>query len=382
MLAAAPAHGAPGSVRSARVAPAGHGILLTGDVFPVDGEGRLAGADIATQTRWALANLDTALKARGGSLERAASLQVVLRHAADFPAMNTVYAAMFSSVPPARTTVVGEPALAGALIQVSAVGLTADASREVVHPASWPRSPLPYSYGIKSGDTLFLAGLVARRGLDNVTVEGDVAAQTGVVFENAVAILHAAGMSLADVVSSRVFITDASSFQQMNEAYRSRLPEPRPVRTTVVCPLISADFKVEITMVASTRAKRLLVPPLADGTPATVGPNFSPALANGDRLHLSGALGNTPTNAGDVAAQTRVALASLERGLRAGGATWADVTDVGVFLVSLQDAPSVHAVLRQVLARDDVPTTTVGVGLVVSGAGVEVVVGARVPPHR
>ena len=132
-------------------------------------------------------------------------------------------------------------------------------------------------------------------------------------------------------------------------------------------------------MVASTRPKRLVVPLLADGHPGTVGPNFSPALASGDRLYLSGVLGNTPTNPGDVVAQTRVALASLERGLKAAGGTWANVTDVGVFLVSIKDAPSVHAVLRQVLARDDVPTTTLGVGLVVPDAGVEVMVGARVP---
>ena len=132
-------------------------------------------------------------------------------------------------------------------------------------------------------------------------------------------------------------------------------------------------------MVASTQPKRLVVPLLANGSPGTVGPNFSPALASGGRLHLSGALGNTATNAGDVDAQTRVALASLERALKAAGGTWANVTDVEVFLVAIEDAPTVHAVLRQVLARDDVPTMTLGVGLVVPDARVEVMVGASVP---
>ena len=35
-------------------------------------------------------------------------------------------------------------------------------------------SPNPYSYGIKTGTTLFLAGLVSRNGKDNSVVEGDM----------------------------------------------------------------------------------------------------------------------------------------------------------------------------------------------------------------
>ena len=31
--------------------------------------------------------------------------------------------------------------------------------RTVVHPGDWSKSPSPYSYGIKSGNTLFLSGL-------------------------------------------------------------------------------------------------------------------------------------------------------------------------------------------------------------------------------
>ena len=34
--------------------------------------------------------------------------------------------------------------------------------RVVIHPAGWVKSPNPYSYAIRTGDTLFLAGLVSR----------------------------------------------------------------------------------------------------------------------------------------------------------------------------------------------------------------------------
>ena len=65
----------------------------------------------------------------------------------------------------------------------------------------------PYSYGIRSGDTLFLAGLVSRRGSDGSAIDGDVGVQTRAVLDNAARAPAAAGMSFADVVSSRVFIT-------------------------------------------------------------------------------------------------------------------------------------------------------------------------------
>ena len=62
--------------------------------------------------------------------------------------------------------------------------------------------------------------VVSRNGRDNALVPGDVAAQTRTVLENGRDILEAAGMSLADVVSARVFLTGVDAFQAMNEAYR------------------------------------------------------------------------------------------------------------------------------------------------------------------
>ena len=54
-----------------------------------------------------------------------------------------------------------------------------------IHPAGWSKSPSPYSYAIRTGDTLFLSGLVSRNGRDNSVVTGDITAQTAVVLDNA-----------------------------------------------------------------------------------------------------------------------------------------------------------------------------------------------------
>ena len=107
------------------------------------------------------------------------------------------------------------------------------AERTVVHPAGWLRSPSPYSYAIKSGDTVFLSGLVSRGGRDNAPVAGDVPTQTKVIMEVAGEILEAAGLTHANIVAARIYLPTLDSFQPMNGAYREFFPADPPARATV-----------------------------------------------------------------------------------------------------------------------------------------------------
>ena len=75
-------------------------------------------------------------------------------------------------------------------------------------------------------------------------------AQTETVLRNAGEILAAAGMTMADVVSSRVFITDTAMFQDMNAVYRTAFQANPPVRATVKAGLTAPQYLVEITMLA------------------------------------------------------------------------------------------------------------------------------------
>ena len=186
--------------------------------------------------------------------------------------------------PPARTTVV-VPLLNEGLVEISAVAVPDGGERVVVNPSGWMVAPNPYSYGIKSGNTLFLAGLISRNGKDNAAIKGDMAAQTKTVMDNGAAVLKAAGMSLADVVSSRIYITDTAAFQEMNTAYRTYFPTDPPARATVKAQLTSADYIVEITMVAVKSSNRTAVTtPAADGTPGAKNANLSSAIRAGNRL--------------------------------------------------------------------------------------------------
>ena len=179
------------------------GFIYVSGTLGTDASGAVAKGDIKAQTKQTLENISATLKAGGSSLANAASVMIYLRSAADFAAMNEVYATYFPKDPPARTTVVVPQPLANAdgLVEIAMVAVPNGGERVVVHPTDWIKSPNPYSYGIKSGNTLFLSGLVSRNGKDNTTVKGDVATQAKVVLDNGAAILKQAGMSFADVVT-------------------------------------------------------------------------------------------------------------------------------------------------------------------------------------
>jgi 2-iminobutanoate/2-iminopropanoate deaminase len=352
---------------------AGGLIYVAGTIGPANGT--LAKGDIKAQTKQTLDNIAATLKAAGSSIANAASVMVYLRNASDFAGMNEVYSSYWPKDPPARTTVVLAQPLANAdgLIEISMVAVPDGAERTVVHPHDWIKSPNPYSYGIKSGNTLFLSGLVSRNGKDNSTVKGDITTQTKTVLDNGAAILKEAGMSFADVVSARVFLPDDSTFQAMNTAYRTYFAAMPPARATVKAGLSSADYAVEITMVAVKDPSRtVFTTPNADGSPGTPNPNLSSAVRVGNRLYLAGILGNTPANKGDAKAQTVEALARIGRTLKAAGFEISNVVDGVVYLPDMTKYQEMNAGYREAISKDFPARATVGTGLMGADAMVEI----------
>src|SRR6266545_91094 len=297
-------------------------FLYLGSMPPPDVLG-----DVGEQTRGVLERVRTALQRAGSSLDQALSVTVFLKSASDFQAMNAVYAGFWSGEYPTRTTLVTQPST-GALVEMSVVAAPLRADREVIQPADWLRSPSPYSYAIRSGDTVFLSGLVSRNGRDNSVVSGDVATQTGVILDNAGELLHAAGLSHAHIASSRVYLPEVASFSAMNDGYRPYFPSQPPARATVRADLAGPQYSVEITLVASSSPRRAL---------ASAYPNLplSSGIVAGGTVYLSGMLGFDDSNKKDAAAQTRATLAKLGRSLTEAGASPADVVEAIVYVTDL-----------------------------------------------
>lgn len=336
-----------------------------------------AQADVATQAAQVLDALKARLEGAGTSIDRVVSTSVYLADAGDFAALNAAWAKYWPASPPARTTVVAKLPAPGARIMVSAVAALRGTARAVVLPQGWAPPASPFSYAVRAGDTLFLSGLVPRRGADNTLVTGDIEAQTHAVFENAGAILQAAGLTFADVVSARVFLTDGAVFDRMNAAYRTRFPASPPARATVITPLVSPDFLIEITMVAAKGAGRTAVlTPNADGSPGRANPNLSSAITVGPQVFLSGMLGVLPGNALDAASQTTETLNRLERTMTAAGTAWPDVAESMVYLTDLATAPDVLKVFAARTGGRLPAGTLVGTGLVSPEGRVEIMLNA------
>jgi 2-iminobutanoate/2-iminopropanoate deaminase len=343
-------------------------VKADGLIYVSGAIGNAAGVsgDIKQQTKQTLDGIAETLKAAGSTLANAASVTVYLRNASDAAGMNEVYATYFPKDPPARTTVVVTQPLASAegLVEIAMVAVPTGGDRTVIHPAGWAKVPAPYSYGIKSGNTLFLAGLVSRNGQDNANVKGDLAAQTKVVMDNGAAILKQAGMGFGDIVSSRVYVTEESN-QAMNDVYRTYFAGlVPPARAAVRAGLTSPDYLVEVTMIAvKDPSRKAVVPPNADGTPGRTNPNLSPAIQVGNRLYIAGLTGGTPATKGDVRAQTREVLARVDRTLKAAGFEWSHIVDGVVYLPDMTKFQDMNASYREVFTKDFPARATIGTGL-------------------
>lgn len=129
-------------------------------------------------------------------------------------------------------------------------------SRETVTAADAPKALGPYAQAVDTGAFVFCSGQV---GLDPATsrlVAGGIEAETARALENLKAVLAAAGLSLADVAKTTVFMADLAEFGKMNEVYARYFPSPHPARATVQVAALPARARVEIEAIAVREAKR------------------------------------------------------------------------------------------------------------------------------
>jgi enamine deaminase RidA (YjgF/YER057c/UK114 family) len=107
-------------------------------------------------------------------------------------------------------------------------------------------SVVGYCRAVRAGDHVHVAGTTATVA-GRVVAVGDAAEQTRVVLGIVAEALARAGASLADVVRSRIFVTDISQWEAIGRAHGEFFAEVRPVATMVeVTALIDPDLLVEI----------------------------------------------------------------------------------------------------------------------------------------
>ncbi len=115
--------------------------------------------------------------------------------------------------------------------------------------AGLPSLGLPFSWGVRYGGLVFIAGQ-GPLGHDGKVVPGDVKVQTKQTLENVKKVVQAAGGRMETILSMTVYLSDLNDFAAMNEVYREYFPsEPRPARATVGADLLFG-MRVEIQGIA------------------------------------------------------------------------------------------------------------------------------------
>ena len=121
-------------------------------------------------------------------------------------------------------------------------------SKHITSVPGGPSSIGPYSLAVAAeGKFLFVSGMTPMDTATGKMSDGPVAEQTRLVLGNMRKVVEAAGATLADVVSCRVFLAQLTekNFAEMNGVYKEFFKEPYPARTTVGAQLMNMAVEIE-----------------------------------------------------------------------------------------------------------------------------------------
>ena len=122
--------------------------------------------------------------------------------------------------------------------------------RIVIYSDKAPKPIGPYSQGILTGNTLYLAGQIAKipetGGMDTLNIVSEIRR----VFSNLGAVLNAAGMGYTNLVKTTVYCTDINNFNAINAVYGEYFKDNFPARETIQVVALPGKAHVEISGIA------------------------------------------------------------------------------------------------------------------------------------
>jgi len=121
--------------------------------------------------------------------------------------------------------------------------------RETVHADGAPKAAGPYSHAVVSNGLIFLSGQTPTDPDSGQLVEGSIGDQTRRCLDNLAVVAAAAGAQLSDAVRVGIYVTDISTFAEVNAAYETYFPSDPPARSTIGVAALPLGARVEIDMV-------------------------------------------------------------------------------------------------------------------------------------
>ncbi len=122
----------------------------------------------------------------------------------------------------------------------------------IISTENAPAAIGPYVQAVDLGNMLFTSGQIPvdpKTGL----VADDIAAQARQSLENVRAIVEAAGLSVANIIKTTVFVKDLNDFATVNATYEAFFTQhnaPFPARSCVEVARLPKDVQIEIEAIA------------------------------------------------------------------------------------------------------------------------------------
>lgn len=108
-----------------------------------------------------------------------------------------------------------------------------------------------YSHAARAGNTLYIAGQIARDRHGRLVGKDDIEAQVRQAYANLQNVLGEAGASLSNVVKMTTFLTDLVHIDAYRRVRDEIFAEPLPPNTLVVVKsLFSPEYLIEIEAIA------------------------------------------------------------------------------------------------------------------------------------
>ncbi len=109
----------------------------------------------------------------------------------------------------------------------------------------------PYSVAIKSGNLIFLSGMIGLKPNSSQLVSDNILEQTKQILENLSTVLNYMKLNTDNVIKSTIYTTELEKFSQINEIYKAYFKEPYPARAVVGVSKLPLNAKIEIEFVIS-----------------------------------------------------------------------------------------------------------------------------------
>jgi 2-iminobutanoate/2-iminopropanoate deaminase len=121
--------------------------------------------------------------------------------------------------------------------------------RETVTAQGAPHAAGPYSHAVVSNGLVFCSGQTPIDPESGTLVEGSIGDRARRCLDNLAVVAAAAGAGLEHAVRIGIFVTDISTFKDVNEAYASYFETDPPARSTVAVVALPLGAQVEIDAV-------------------------------------------------------------------------------------------------------------------------------------